>query len=369
MSSRQLVRRDRPDRRGTLARVAGQVAGLVALTAGGVVAGFELEKRIVGSRFRRPGESGLGTLHGAARDVVTSDGVRLHVEVDEPQDHPGAASGWEGLTVVLVHGYCLDMDCWHFQRQHLRGRARIVAYDQRSHGRSGRSESDQCRIPRLADDLAQILDEVIGDGPVVLLGHSMGGMTIMNLARRRPDLLAERVAGVGLLCTASGNMADFSPVPGIDGRFLSRIAAPLLTTLNRIPVVVSRAREAGSDIGYVATKKFAFGSSAPVDLVEYVATMLGRVPLDVVADFYPAAFAELDEEAAMAELARVETLVIGAEQDSITPVEHTRRIIELLPGADAVVLERAGHLAMMEHAEEVNRHIDDLIDRAMRHGA
>ena len=110
----------------------------------------------------------------------------LHTEVDE-------AAGATTLTLVLVHGYALNMDCWHFQRKHYRGLVRQVLYDQRSHGRSTRSAKERCRLDQLTVDLEQVLDEVVGDGPVVLLGHSMGGMTIMRLAQTRPELFGSRV--------------------------------------------------------------------------------------------------------------------------------------------------------------------------------
>ena len=77
---------------------------------------------------------------------------------------------------------CMAMpepDCWH-QRLHFRGSCQVF-YDQRSHGRSSRSEAELCRIPQLADDLHQVLEEVVGSGPVIVIGHSMGGMRSCGL--------------------------------------------------------------------------------------------------------------------------------------------------------------------------------------------
>ena len=90
--------------------------------------------------------------------VTTPDGVVLHTEVDESEaDRRPGSDPWS-----LVHGYALNMDCWHFQRKHFRGRLRSVLYDQRSHGRSSRPQPEQCRLPQLAEDLPQVLDEVVG---------------------------------------------------------------------------------------------------------------------------------------------------------------------------------------------------------------
>jgi pimeloyl-ACP methyl ester carboxylesterase len=333
----------------------GLVAGVAALAAGGVAVGLELERRIVNKRIQRgdnDDEQFFG-LRSAGPDVITSDGVVLHTEIDELDSD---------LTIVWIHGYALSLDCWHFQRKHFRGEVRQVLYDQRSHGRSGRSAPENCRIPQLGKDLLQVLDEVAGDGPLVLVGHSMGGMTIMELARTHPQLFGDRIRGVALFCTSAGEMADYSPIRGLPGRTFSRIAEPLMTTLNRVPEVVSKARKAGSDLGFVVTRRMAYGSDVPNSYVEFATQMLGETSLEVVADFYPA-FADLDAYDIVPSLSKIPTAVVGGEDDVITPVAHTKRIIELLPTADAHILPDCGHLGLIEHHEQFNAVLDHLLER------
>ena len=98
---------------------------------------------------------------------------------------------------MLCHGYALNLDSWHFQRRDLRDVARLVLWDQRSHGRSGRSTVPHATLEQTGRDLGDVIDEVAPDGPLVLVGHSMGGMTIMSLAEQRPELFRDRVVGVG----------------------------------------------------------------------------------------------------------------------------------------------------------------------------
>jgi pimeloyl-ACP methyl ester carboxylesterase len=297
--------------------------------------------------------------------VATPDGVVLHTEVDEADPRqPGFVD--DGLTLVFVHGYALSMDCWHFQRKHFRGVIRQVLYDQRSHGRSGRSEASRCRIPQLAEDLSQILDEVAGTGPVILVGHSMGSMTIMRLAQQHPEWFGDRVRGVALFSTSAGEMADHSPIKGIPGRSFHRIAEPMLATLNRLPELVEKSRKAGSDIGYVVTRRMSFGSDVPPSYVEFMSQMLGDMPLDVVADFYPA-FSELDEFVAFRVLSRVEAAVVGGIDDVITPIRYTDKIIEHLPGAESLRLEECGHMGIIEHHVQFNQVLDQLVQRVRRH--
>lgn len=371
-------------RPGGMLRGLGLIAGVVALAAGGIAAGLELERRVVSKRLRQlpvEHEQFFG-LRSDGPIVATPDGVTLHTDVDELPDGRSPK-----LTIVFVHGYALNLDCWHFQRKHFRARqvsdgpdrldARLVFYDQRSHGRSARSDPDLCRVPQLADDLAQVLDEVVGppaeSGPVVLIGHSMGGMTIMHLAQTRPDWFTgaarsaggHSVAGVGLTATSSGDLREHSIIRGLPGRTFARIAPPLMATLNRIPELVERSRKAGSDIGWVVTKQMAFGRrDVPVSYVEFMSQMLGETPLSVVADFYPT-FANLDEDAAFEVLARLPTVVIGGVDDMITPVQHTERIIELLPAAESLILEHCGHMGIIEHHQRINPVLDDLVARSL----
>ena len=215
--------------RNRLAEGVGLIAGVAALAMGGVAMGLELERRIVSKRIDRSSESELAeffTLRSDGPHVTTADGVVLHTEVDD-----GPA---EEFTLLFVHGYALDLDCWHFQRSHFRGSVRQVFYDLRSHGRSSRSARERCRLDQLAVDLEQILDEVVGDGPVIMVGHSMGGMTMMRLAQSRPELFGTRVVGVALLHTSAGEMADHSPIRGLPGRAFSRVAEPLMASLNPV---------------------------------------------------------------------------------------------------------------------------------------
>jgi pimeloyl-ACP methyl ester carboxylesterase len=335
-----------------------------------VVTGLQLERRLVTRRIYErheieeahdESEVPFFSLRSPGPDVLTPDGVRLHTEVDELP--PGAAE--DDLTVVFVHGYALTLDCWHFQRLHLRGRIRTVLYDQRSHGRSGRSDVDRCRVPQLAEDLMQVLEEVVGPGPVVLVGHSMGGMAIMHLAQERPELFGDRVRGVALFSTAAGEMGDHSPIRAVPGRLFSRVAPPLLAALNRVPELVERGRRAGSDLSYVITREWSFGSDVPVSYVEFMSDMLAQTSVEVVANFYPG-FAELDEYAALAVLSAVETAVVGGEDDLITPIDRTDRIIELLPQAESRRLPRCGHMGILEHHEEFDQMLDHLVERVRR---
>jgi pimeloyl-ACP methyl ester carboxylesterase len=135
--------------------------------------------------------------------VRTADGGLLHATVDGPDDAP--------VTLVLAHGWTLAQAAWDDVAEALAprvaaGQLRLVRYDQRGHGRSGWGTAD-ISIDRLGADLGDVLDQLAPSGPVVLGGHSMGGMTIMCLAAARPELFGDRVGGVALVSTSAGDLA------------------------------------------------------------------------------------------------------------------------------------------------------------------
>ena len=127
-------------------RAAGAVGAALGVAAVGAAVGFAAERYVVGRSLRGDdpyAEEKFGSLRGVPKTVETTDGVLLHVEVD-------GDTSTSPLTVVFTHGYALNQDSWHFQRRDLAGRARLVFWDQRSHGRSGRAPEGSVTFERLA---------------------------------------------------------------------------------------------------------------------------------------------------------------------------------------------------------------------------
>ena len=232
------------------------VAGVALVAAAvGATAGLAAERVVVGRRLRRggstPGRMGLGQLRGPSRRVTCEDGVELHVEVEEAH----RSAPWKDLTVVFVHGYALNQDCFHFQRLALHGSARLVFYDQRSHGRSGRGTPESSTLAQLASDLETVIEATAPEGPLVLVGHSMGGMTILELARVAPQLFGERVLGVALLSTSAGEMAGVTlGLPSVAVRTLRKMAPSVIQLGRRGADLIERGRAVRDVLGLMGTK-------------------------------------------------------------------------------------------------------------------
>src|SRR5665811_2640742 len=121
--------------------------------------------------------------------VIATDGVELHVEIDEPEGRPAATpNGVPVPTVVFCHGYTLSLRSWVFQRRALKAAGyRVVLWDHRGHGKSGAGSKDSYDVDQLGRDLGPVISQVVPEGPLVLVGHSMGGMPLMALAIHQPE--------------------------------------------------------------------------------------------------------------------------------------------------------------------------------------
>ena len=348
--------------RKALSVAGGLAAGAAAAAAAGTAFRVARRRQIIGRRDAGD-HTPFGSLHSAPITVVTDDGVDLHVEVDEYAT-PGRRRSAPELTVVFVHGYSLSLDSWHFQRAAYRGRVRAVFYDQRSHGRSGRSTPGHATIEQLGRDLLTVLDTVVPHGPVVLVGHSMGGMTIPALAEEHPELFGERVVGVSLISTSAGGLEVHRPfVPLLPSVIGGQLAQRFVAALARGHRAVDGLRRVGRSVALVATDDFAFGDEVPASYVEFVDDMISATPFEVLAEFFPN-FPDLDKFETLKALSVVPTAIICGTADKITSIDHSRRLHAHIAGSTLLECEGAGHLVIMERHGEVNEELDRLLAAA-----
>ncbi|MFI9492605.1 MULTISPECIES: alpha/beta fold hydrolase [Streptomyces] len=381
-------------------RRAGFAGAAIGVLAAGAAAGVAVERLTVGRGMRKKARLALdasgpyGSLRGRPGRAVADDGTELYYEVDEagPDTAPGpvgaegdGAGGGGGtgprrrrlfggkapgpVTVVFSHGYCLNQDSWHFQRAALRGLVRTVHWDQRSHGRSerGRAQADgvPLGIDQLGRDLKAVIDAAAPEGPLVLVGHSMGGMTMMALADRHPELIRDRVAAVAFVGTSSGKLGEVNfglPVMGVNA--VRRVLPGVLRALGSQTELVERGRRATADLFAGLVKRYSFGSRDVDPAVSrFAERLIESTPIDVVAEFYPA-FTEHDKSGALPAFRDVPVLILAGDRDLVTPSSHSEAIADRLPDAELVIVPDAGHLVMLEHPQTVTDRLADLLVRS-----
>jgi len=354
--------------------------------------GVAVERLTIGRAVRRmaqthdPGEA-YGTLRGSPQTVMAADGTELYVEVDDPfgwprsvdwrragrvaRHTPGGRSSRDaraGLgqrpTLLFTHGFCLPQDCWHHQRAEFSGEYRMVFWDQRGHGRSDRLRPDaELSLDVTGEDLYAVIEATCPTGPIILIGHSMGGMTMMALAEAHPELFGDRIVGAALMSTSAAEMADLEfGLPRTVAKLFNRAAPGAMELLAKQRALVDRGRRASGDLALVLTRRYAFGSDAPESAVRFVKELIESTPIDVIARYFTVLRAH-DKANALPVFDRVPALVLAADHDLLLPLKHSRALADAIPSAEFVVVQGAGHVVILEHPHEVNSALRRLVDR------
>ncbi len=307
------------------------------------------EKRSAGT-----GELKESTAFTPRGDVTSADGTRIHAE-----------HGGEGPAVFLVHGFTCDNSIWRYQKAFLSRRFRVVAMDLRGHGRSGIPKNGDHSVERLAEDLQAVL-EAYGPKEFVLVGHSMGGFTILKWQERFAGGWHGRLKGIALINT--------SALPLWEGIILGR-ALRLLYPLPLSPVisffevprpVAQKAVDAfwGSDLGYLFMRYIAFGKRPSAREVDFQRRLTASTPLFC---FARSARACLEYRLDPSSLKNIDVpvLVVGGTEDRLTGARVARRTAELIPHSRLVIYNEKGHDTLLECPEEVNRELDAFISECL----
>lgn len=333
----------------------GMVAGGVLL---GVGAGFAIERALVGHERRRDDpEAGepFGAIRGKPATVSSFDGTELYVE-----------ELGSGPCLIFSHGFSLNQDIWHYQRRDLRESFRCVFFDQRGHGRSGAARGDDYSLRALARDLKAVIDWT-GEDRVVVVAHSMAGMAALEFAGTFPEELGTRLAGLVLLDTTFADVLH-----GMAASVGSRAAATVkravlgagLKFLGQDPKRAQALRRRGSDLGYLGTRLFGFGPKPSPAQVAFVDRTLAATDVEVWAKVFPSLL-DFDHSEVL-ERIDVPTLVAVGDKDRLTPVAAARHMAEKISGARLLILEDAGHMAMLEEHEVLDAEIAAFARQVLR---
>lgn len=311
---------------------------------GGAALGVLGERRTIGQQTAGLAADPLhaelnGPVPGEATSITSFDGTRLRAQVTGPAG---------GDVVVLVHGYGMAARFWHFQLRDLAEEFRVVAYDQRGHGDSDPAAGGDYSIAALGHDLDAVLAATVEPGErAVVVGHSMGAMAVMALAREHPETVVERLAGAALGNTgSSGIMAAglWSTALGAVGAFEAR--SGLRARGWHLPQPTRP-----SDLTFLVSRAVALSPEAPAALVRFVERLFMELEPDARMAL-ARTLASLDLDDTLGALT-VPVLVIASERDRLTPVAHARRLCEWLPRSRLLMLPDVGHSTPLEAHEAV----------------
>ncbi|MGV9410286.1 alpha/beta fold hydrolase [Nocardia sp. NPDC003693] len=274
--------------------------------------------------------------------VTTTDGAHLRVHAYGPAD---------AEAIVLVHGWTCALEYWNPQINAFAGDYRVIAYDVRGHGESEEGTAP-LTVDQLADDLDAVLDATLRPGQrAVLVGHSLGGMTIQGWAGRYPDHVQQRARAVLLCNTAASELINHTTVVPFCNRggILKLPFAVGLLGLS-LPVLFPPI----APVSWLFRRQIMSLNSVG-DIAEFAQNIVRSCPAKVRGRFGEL-LSHMDVGRGAVNLT-VPTSIVAGSADDMTPVVHSDRIAEMLTEAgtlDGYRILPTGHLGNVEAYREFN---------------
>ncbi|MCI4676740.1 alpha/beta fold hydrolase [Candidatus Mycolicibacterium alkanivorans] len=289
---------------------------------------------------------------GRTVKVRAADGTRLHTEVFGPED---------GYPIVLAHGITCALRVWHEQINDLARDYRVIAYDQRGHGRSGQPHPSSYSLDHLASDLDAVLAATLRPAErAVIAGHSMGGIAISSWAERHRDRVCERADAVALINTTTGDLLEeinLLRVPPLLAAGRSVAARRMIKVFGGAPLF--RGAQPGSR-WFVAM--MAVGAEADPTIADFVHELFATTPAAGRGAWARVLVEEMGPRHIDLTALTVPTLVIGSTDDRLLPMCQARKIAQAAPNLVDLVEMPGGHCAILEHPEAVNTHLRSLVE-------
>lgn len=253
--------------------------------------------------------------------ILDVNGTALHLLEPEPRGTE------KDPSLLFIHGAGGNGKIWEEQAAFFKGKHSIFRLDLPGHGGSDPRGED--RISSYARWARLSSDKLFAKRPFVLVGHSMGGAVVLELALKPPDGLK------GIVVVGSG--AKLAVTRAIF-QMLSENPEAFFETIGR----------------------FAFSPAAPVAVVERFVLVARQCPAPVTFNDFQACD-HFDIRNRLPEI-RIPTLVLCGEEDQLTPVKYSRYLHENITNSHLIVIPNAGHMVMMEQPDTLNRAIESFLD-------
>lgn len=282
------------------------------------------------------------------RLIDGAEGSTLYVERHGPADGP---------LVIFTHGWGLDSTIWNCARRDLAMQMRLLTWDLPGMGRS-RLGAD-LSLEHLSDNLKAVIEQA-GRRRVVLVGHSIGGMTIQTLARDHPELVQDRVAGVVLLNTTYINPLRTMILSPLLQALRLPVLQPLMYLMIGLqPLVWLMAWQSYLSGSAHMAQRLGFGPDVTRSQLEHVTLLITRNPPGVQAKGNLAMF-DWDATDALTGLG-VPTLVLAGDRDIVTKAEAGQRIAAGIAQSEIRVVPRANHMGPLEQAAVYHEAIAEFV--------
>ena len=320
----------------------------------GLLAWSFLGRSVMALLLGRPGQGRrrLERTHGEA--IVAEDGAEIRLTCWGPTDGP---------VLVLTHGWGLDSTIWRDARDELSDRFRLVAWDLPGLGRSSQPADGRYSIERLADDLRTVGDHL--GVPVVLVGHSIGGMIVQTFCKLYPERMGKQVRGIDLENTTHTNPLRTMILSGLLEALRRPVSEPLMRLAIPLQPLVWLTSWQGylSGATHLAMRIAGFGTRPTYGELNQVA-QLATVNSPAVQAKGNLAMFHWDVTADLPKIAVPAMVMIGG-RDLVTRPGAGELIAQSIPGARLARIPDAGHMGPVERSKIYNTAFDGFAGRLL----
>jgi pimeloyl-ACP methyl ester carboxylesterase len=291
----------------------------------------------------------LGALRGEGRRIRGPRASRLYTEWFRPAETGGG-------TVILTHGYCLTEAMWHYQKRDLSGGPfGLVTWDLPGHGHSPALPPGRLTLDLAADSLPRVVEEHSGEGGVVLVGHSLGGVVTLAYLARHAEASRDVVRGAVLVSTPmmyfARSAAGRWPGAKAEARALGKVVQAVVESDLFDRMVGQGVGSEDLSLSYRLVR-WGFGRRPSPTHVRFVRDALASVPPEVRRDTYRI-MTGCDLRPDIPGI-RSPALVVTGGRDRLVNPEESRDLARLLPRGRAVEFPEAGHVPILEEHQRFN---------------
>jgi len=274
--------------------------------------------------------------------IARPDGSVLQVEFYGPED---------GQPIILSHGWGPNSTVWYYAKRQLSDRFRLIVWDLPGLGKSSKPKNKDYSVEKYARDLEAVV-AIAGKKPVILLGHSMGGMLTLTFCRLFPEHLERQVAGLILVDTTYTNPVNTSIFSGL----LRALQKPLLQPILYLTILLSPLvwlmtwLSYLNGLLYISVEVSGFTGKETRGQLDFSAFLSALASPEVLARGTLAMF-NFKETATLSTI-HIPTLVIVGAADIATVPSASIRMQAELPQAELITLKPGGHMGLMERHQQ-----------------
>jgi pimeloyl-ACP methyl ester carboxylesterase len=289
---------------------------------------------------------------GRTQRLRRPDGTELQIERYGQADGP---------ALIFTHGWGTDSTEGYYLKRQLSDRFQLIVWDLPGVGESTRPDTNDYSLEKFASDLNAVIDLANGH-PVILVGHSIGGMTTLTFCRLFPEALGTRVAGLVLVHTTYINPVRTTTL----ARLNTALERPVLVPLLHLMIWLSPLVRVMNWLSYLngsahlSTKLSGFAGTETWQQVDF-ASRYGLYLSPAVLARGMFGMLRYDATATLKTI-HIPTLVVAANRDPVCKPEASERISHDVPRAELTPLVPAKHMGFMEHHTQFAALVDDFAE-------